>query len=316
MGAIKNNQELIFHNIWPNAFKAVELAFKEDEIGDNLKEVIKMQMDSSPFEDIQIYKYDKKNNKLVSRLVLNDKKPLLGSCDYTAYGNLDCNVKRLQEDGSVHFLNISKYSNKYNNYLMVIDSKSPINNTSELYCEEIIKRTWRVILNKQAYQESIREAYITDPLTNLGNRAYYQEVTRKMFDGGKKDITYSLLDLFRLKYINDNYGHKYGDEYIKRAGEIVNNELDSDDMIFRIGGDEFAIISGRLKRNTMIEKLNEANLKLNKETLGLEIPFPLNINFGVVEGEEDLDTFYTKADARLARQKGKVYRMLNIDRRR
>ena len=135
------------------------------------------------------------------------------------------------------------------------------------------------------------------------------------FKNGDAMITYSLIDLFRLKYINDNYGHKYGDKYIVKVSELISKEIDSEDMLFRIGGDEFVILSKSLKKDDMLLKLNTVNKKLRIENLGLKIPFPLNINYGVIEGNWNLDKFYTEADEELSHHKASTYKKLKLDRR-
>lgn len=244
---------------------------------------------------------------------MDDKRPILGFLEYKDINDEFFNIE--DKDGNKKNFRITKFTNQYNNYVMITESKNKIETTSEVYCEQVIKKTWQLILEKLGYQDKIREAYTTDPLTKVGNRAYYSEMTNNIFNEGKKDITYSLVDLFRLKFVNDNFGHKYGDKYIKTAAKLVKKELDTDDNLFRIGGDEFAVLSGSNKKKIMIDKFEEVNDKLQYVKFGQDIPFPLNINYGVVEGIEDLDTFYTKADARLARQKSKTYKRLNIDRR-
>ena len=101
------NETVLYHNIWANAFKSVELAFKDDDIRNNLKEVIKLQIEASPFEDIQIYKFNKKNNLPISNMILDDKKPILGSDSYNYYGENEKNIQSIDENGRLHYLNIS-----------------------------------------------------------------------------------------------------------------------------------------------------------------------------------------------------------------
>jgi diguanylate cyclase (GGDEF)-like protein len=303
-----------FSNIWSNAFKAVEMAFECDDIRSNFSGVIDYLVATTTFKDIQIYKFDKKTGKINGEAIKEDKEKYLEYSNYDMFPD-NCELTRVGRDSKLHFLNLSKFSNKYYNYIMLIEKNTLFETDKEKYCEQVIRKIWNLILAKLGYQDAVNEALYKDTLTGVGNRTYYTQFTRDLFKDEKKDITYSLIDLFRLKYINDNYGHKYGDAYIKKAAEIIQEELDDDDKLFRIGGDEFTVISGKLKRTTMLDKYQNVNLKLNKENLGLSIPFPLNINYGVVEGNEELDTFYDKADNRLARQKSKVYKALNIDRR-
>ena len=311
---LQANEQVQLHNIWVNAFNALDIAFKGDDIRKNLQDVIKLQIKSSPFEDIQIYKYDKKNNVLVAAAYLDEENPLITSMKYE---NVVGQSFDLKDEHGKHNVSITRFAGENNHYIMLIKHKNPITTTPELYCEEVIKKTWVRIVDTLETQDKIKKAYLTDPVTNVGNRAGYAEYVKNIFNNSKikRELTYSLADLFGLKYINDNYGHNAGDRYIKTAADCIREQLDEEDKLFRTGGDEFAIISGRLKKTEMIEKFANANLKLSKENFGYEIPFPLNINYGVYEGEEDIDTFVDKAEIRMKRQKTKTYKKLNIKKR-
>ena len=68
----------------------------------------------------------------------------------------------------------------------------------------------------------------------------------------------------------------------------------------------------------MIKLLKEADLKLNKETLGLELKSPLQLNYGVVRRKGSIDKIYVEADKELMKNKTLTYKKLkkmNIDRR-
>ena len=110
--------------------------------------------------------------------------------------------------------------------------------------------------------EITREAY-RDSLTGVGNKTAY---TRKVkeFDGrienGFKDLAIIMMDVNRLKIINDNYGHAYGDLYLKGCCHIFCDVLKRS-PIYRVGGDEFvAILTGEdyIKRDKRIEELKKA----------------------------------------------------------
>ncbi|MFW5736075.1 MAG: GGDEF domain-containing protein, partial [Halanaerobium sp.] len=49
-------------------------------------------------------------------------------------------------------------------------------------------------------------------------------------------------DLDNLKFVNDNFGHQAGDDYIVRAAELIKDSIRTEDIAARIGGDEFAVI--------------------------------------------------------------------------
>ncbi len=95
------------------------------------------------------------------------------------------------------------------------------------------------ILHKEATHH--RVLALTDPLTGLENRtAMFAELERHRRSGG---FSLFLLDLNGFKQINDTYGHQMGDAVLKQVAYRLNNSIPSFDYrVFRMGGDEFAII--------------------------------------------------------------------------
>ena len=97
------------------------------------------------------------------------------------------------------------------------------------------------------------EKYIHDPLTKCLSRGIYED---KKMSKESKIVIY--LDLNNLKIVNDVNGHNFGDEYIKK---FANNLLTtfSNEYCFRIGGDEFLVVSPNLTLDETIKKLNSLN---------------------------------------------------------
>jgi diguanylate cyclase (GGDEF)-like protein len=93
----------------------------------------------------------------------------------------------------------------------------------------------------------IRELSVTDELTGLYNRrGFFQlALSRLNFLSRSADDTLLLLmfDLDGLKQINDTYGHSEGDTALKSFADILKQTLRQDDIIGRIGGDEFIVFS-------------------------------------------------------------------------
>ncbi len=83
----------------------------------------------------------------------------------------------------------------------------------------------------------------TDKFTDVGNRAAFDE-NRAVYQQIDSNFFVIIMDIDNLKYINDNYGHKYGDSIIKMLAEKLKSGFDSryKKDIYRIGGDEFCII--------------------------------------------------------------------------
>ena len=93
----------------------------------------------------------------------------------------------------------------------------------------------------QKAQDAERLAY-TDELTGLNNRTAYNEAVEKI-DLTKGVHTVFMCDLNNLKKCNDTMGHHWGDTYIKISAEIIQESFADIGRAYRIGGDEFCIIS-------------------------------------------------------------------------
>ncbi len=94
---------------------------------------------------------------------------------------------------------------------------------------------------RMATRKVVRRA-TTDPATNLPNRAAFEEAVQKALagDGGSSALAYLDLDHFTL--INDTASHAAGDALIHGIGSLLKARLRAGDQMFRIGGDEFALL--------------------------------------------------------------------------
>lgn len=92
--------------------------------------------------------------------------------------------------------------------------------------------------------EIYRQLAYTDNLTGLANRQAYEEKLREIAADQDKmhNLIAGMLDLNNLKDTNDRFGHAQGDRYIMGSSNYVNHCLRDIAQIYRIGGDEFAII--------------------------------------------------------------------------
>lgn len=95
-------------------------------------------------------------------------------------------------------------------------------------------------------KKTVEEISITDGLTNIFNRRHFNEIFPKVINGAKRNdefVCFLLMDIDHFKQYNDNYGHQAGDDVlIKFAACLKKNLKRSDDVAFRLGGEEFGII--------------------------------------------------------------------------
>jgi diguanylate cyclase (GGDEF)-like protein len=90
-----------------------------------------------------------------------------------------------------------------------------------------------------------KEYAYTDPLTEIPNRRFYYERLLQELSRARRSnrpLTLALIDLDLFKEINDDAGHRGGDQVLKFFAQFVRENLRQEDVVCRIGGDEFAVI--------------------------------------------------------------------------
>lgn len=93
--------------------------------------------------------------------------------------------------------------------------------------------------------QTVKQEAVTDVLTGLYNRRYFEESVEKEVQRAKRQKTpFSVIgiDLDHLKQINDTYGHSYGDLAIKTIADILKSNARAIDVPARIGGEEFDVL--------------------------------------------------------------------------
>lgn len=122
--------------------------------------------------------------------------------------------------------------------------------------------------------ERVKEQAVTDGLTGLYNRRYFEEYLKKEVTRAKRiNQPFSVigLDLDFLKRINDKYGHAYGDMAIKAIADVLKSNARSIDTAARMGGEEFNIIlPGVTSEGAMIaaERIRRAIESTELDTIG------------------------------------------------
>lgn len=138
--------------------------------------------------------------------------------------------------------------------LCAIDPNSqPPSITHQLPLVELFARFLATILQselaaveKQRQLEHLQKEALTDELTGVFNRRGWDRALELEEERAKRygaPLAVFVVDLDNLKGVNDHFGHAKGDDEIKRAAKAMTKTLRSNDVIARIGGDEFAILA-------------------------------------------------------------------------
>ena len=122
--------------------------------------------------------------------------------------------------------------------------------------------------------QAVREQAVTDALTGLYNRRYFEEALEKEVQRAKRQqqpFSVIGIDLDFLKKINDTYGHFYGDLAIKTIANVLKSNARSVDVPARIGGEEFnVLLPGISSEGAMIaaERIRKSIEHVEIETIG------------------------------------------------
>lgn len=137
----------------------------------------------------------------------------------------------------------------------------------------------RDITEPMQKQKEIEYISIHDFLTGIYNRRYFVEAFMKFDHPNYYPLGLMMVDLNGLKILNDAYGHDKGDIALKEVARVLNEETQKEDIVCRIGGDEFAIIF----KNTQVLILDKI-----KENIGRKLSqvFVENIPLSVAVGYE------------------------------
>lgn len=137
-----------------------------------------------------------------------------------------------------------------------------------------------------------------DALTGLYNRGYFEEEMTRMAHSRRLPISIVVADLDGLKETNDTLGHTAGDELLKHAARVLRSSFREEDMIARIGGDEFAVLlpqSNAVVAEEAIARLRQNITALNAS--GVTPPLHLSLGTATAASGDVLMETLTSADA-------------------
>jgi diguanylate cyclase (GGDEF)-like protein len=134
--------------------------------------------------------------------------------------------------------------------------------------------TMMLVRHNEQNIQRLAHLSIIDPLTNVYNRGYMNDVLASEINRcrrNKQSLTLIMLDIDYFKMLNDNYGHLYGDTALEKVAEALKYAAQrAGDYVFRYGGEEFCILTSGLDRDDahqFTEKLRLSICALDIENL-------------------------------------------------
>jgi diguanylate cyclase (GGDEF)-like protein len=157
-------------------------------------------------------------------------------------------------------------------------------------------------------KDRIEHNALHDPLTGLGNRRMLDKELQELSGtNGLVDVAILHIDLDRFKQINDTLGHAAGDAMLVHASEILRSNIRKNDIVARIGGDEFVIVVSDPPSNVYLSQLCERIISQMRQPVDYNgFPCRFGVSIGIAVAREtavDERKLLVNADIALYRAK-------------
>lgn len=158
---------------------------------------------------------------------------------------------------------------------------------------------------EQQYLEHVFNLANTDALTGVLNKRYFDETFSKEVQRSQQTATplsLVLFDIDHFKKINDSFGHPAGDAVLKNVTSNVAAQLRDGDALFRVGGEEFALVLSATPRDMALQAAEAVRGLIQgvvTDYMGTRIPATLSLGVAELAAGELTDALYQRADARL-----------------
>jgi diguanylate cyclase (GGDEF)-like protein/PAS domain S-box-containing protein len=149
--------------------------------------------------------------------------------------------------------------------------------------------TKRVELNRllARYQEELYTLSVTDSLTGLYNRRHFDtqlEVILADHLRQQRPVCLLLIDLDGFKFINDTYGHPFGDEVLRTTAALLRRCVRRNDYLARLAGDEFAMVLKNADLESAARIARKLHARINETRIQLPVGYmQLQASIGVAE---------------------------------
>lgn len=157
------------------------------------------------------------------------------------------------------------------------------------------------ITERKLATEKIKFLTSHDALTGLYNRSYFDQRLIEYSENEDKNVSIIIGDVNGLKMVNDAFGHKLGDALLIKVADILKGVFyDQTDVIARLSGDEFAIITERKNIGTLIDRIHA------KCSTVTDFPFKIDISLGYSSRKKSnigIDGIFREADHQMYKNK-------------
>lgn len=153
------------------------------------------------------------------------------------------------------------------------------------------------VLAQKNLQEKLEHMSMHDGLTDVYNRAYFEEELSRLERSRRYPVTVLVLDLNWLKETNDEFGHAAGDDLLRRTAKLLTSTFRGEDTVARIGGDEFVVLLPETDAKAIPSIIGRIqNAMAADRTAHPDLPLSLALGAATAESRGTLPNAFERAD--------------------
>lgn len=212
------------------------------------------------------------NEHMIELLHKQDKEYLIGKKIFEILDVKQINLEKVNKNDSFEYevsffpedkiwleMNVEKINGEESNYIL----------------------SFKNISSNKELEEDLTYLSFHDQMTGLYNYRYFKNELDRFNKSRKLPISFIIIDIDQLKSINDSEGHIKGNQIIKKTADILQSSLREEDILARVGGDEFGVILPNTTEKTA-EKIskriyNEIDNYNQKETTDTVISISIGL---------------------------------------
>jgi diguanylate cyclase (GGDEF)-like protein/PAS domain S-box-containing protein len=162
-------------------------------------------------------------------------------------------------------------------------------------------KTWHGVMfdisERKAMEEELRYLGHHDSLTGLYSRAFMETELNRLQNSREYPVSIIMSDLDKLKDVNDKFGHAVGDELLRRAASVIRSAFRSEDIIARMGGDEFAVILPSTDVKAAQAAIDRIHKAISRESrAGIDPKLKISLGSATAQQNESLEQALKRAD--------------------
>ncbi|AXV64816.1 MULTISPECIES: GGDEF domain-containing protein [Pseudoalteromonas] len=188
---------------------------------------------------------------------------------------------------------------------LIYFSQFPMGQAIETKLQQLHAALVYPLRNAIMYTRVLRLA-TKDALTGLNNRSQFNDSLAQRLERCRRQhrpFSLMLLDLDNFKQVNDNFGHKIGDDVLQEFANVLRNCVRGTDSIFRFGGDEFALLIDDPEFTTNKVIADRVMRLVSQSSLMAQYAVTSSIGFTLANNQDCENEVFARADKGLYRAK-------------